>query len=57
MKAERVEDLQTPLFDFNWLQAKLEATDVVALIADYDFLPDDRDLRMLQGAIWLSTHV
>ena len=49
--------LRQLLFDFAWLQAKLEATDVNALLNDYEFLPDDSDLRLLQGAIRLSAQV
>ena len=35
----RDETLRTVLSDFNFLQAKLEATDASALIADYEYLP------------------
>jgi WD40 repeat protein len=50
-------DLRTLLLNFNWLQTKLEATDVNALIADYDFLADEKEFRLLQSAIRLSAHV
>ena len=53
----REEELRRLLFDFDWLQAKLEATDATALIADFDFLADDTDLRLVQGAIQLAAHV
>jgi hypothetical protein len=36
VEAGRKEDLRRLLFDFDWLQAKLYATDVTALIVDYD---------------------
>jgi len=55
--AGRKEELQRLLIDFSWMQAKLEATDVNSLISDYDYLPDDPDLRLVQGAIRLSAHV
>ncbi len=35
-EAGRKDELRKLLLDFNWLQAKLDATDVAALIADYD---------------------
>ena len=57
VEAGREEELRQLLFDFDWIQAKLEATDVNSLIADYDHLPDDSDLRLVQGAIRLSAHV
>jgi hypothetical protein len=37
------------LLDFDFLQAKLEFTDAGALIADYDYLPKDADLRLGQS--------
>ncbi|MBD1905521.1 NB-ARC domain-containing protein [Funiculus sociatus GB2-A5] len=56
-KAERKEELRKLLLDFKWLQAKLEATDVYSLIADFDLLPDDASLRLVQGAIKLASHI
>jgi len=55
--AGRGEELRALLLDFDWLQAKLEASGVAALLADYDFLPDGANLRLVQGAIRLSAHV
>lgn len=55
--AERQTDLQTLLLDDRWIRAKLLATDINALLADYDWLPDNRDLRLVQGALRLSAHV
>jgi WD40 repeat protein len=45
------------LLDFNWLQTKLEVTDSNALIVDYDYLPEDKDLQLVQSALRLSAHV
>ena len=53
----RSQFLSTVLRDFHFIQAKLEATDGSALIADYDYLPAKADLRSLQLAIQLSAHV
>jgi APAF-1 helical domain len=50
-------DLRTLLLNFNWLQTKLETIGVVSLIADYDYLAHDEELRTLQSAIRLSAHV
>ncbi|WP_208339402.1 NB-ARC domain-containing protein [Aetokthonos hydrillicola] len=50
-------ELQQLLFDFRWLQGKLENTNVNALIADYDFLPEDQNLQLIQGALRLSAHI
>ena len=49
--------LSTVLGEFHFLQAKLEATDASALIADYEYLPEAADLRLAQSAIQLSAHV
>jgi WD40 repeat protein len=56
-QAGRYDDLRTLLLNFNWLQTKLEATDPNALIADYDYLAGDEDLRVIQSALQLSAHV
>jgi WD40 repeat protein len=45
------------LLDLKFPQAKLEATDVNALIADYDYLAEEVDLRITQSALRLSAHV
>jgi WD40 repeat protein len=55
-EAGETEALRRLLFDFVWLQAKLEATDVNHLIADYVFLPNDAHLRLIQSAIRLTAH-
>jgi len=57
VEAGRKDELQRLLFDFEWLQAKLVATNVNSLIADYDFLQEDQQPRLVQGAIRLSAHV
>src|SRR5260221_420340 len=49
--------LSTVLRDFHFIQAKLEATDASALIADYEYLPAKADLRLVQLAIQLSAHI
>ena len=51
------ERLKALLLDFNWLQAKLVAADVNALIGDYTLAGNDHDLRLVQGALRLSAHV
>ena len=56
-EARKADGLRNILLTFGWLQAKLEATDMISLIADYDYLPEDKDLRTVQSAIRLSAHV
>ena len=53
----RDEALRNVLSDFNFLQRKLEATDARALIADYEYLPEGADLRLVHSAVRLSAHV
>ncbi len=55
--ADRRDELRDLLYDFPWLQAKLDATDINAVLVDYDLLPDDTELRLVQGALRLSAHV
>ena len=57
VRAKRNEDLRKLLLDFNWIQAKLDATDINSLITDYDNLPDDRALNLVQSVIRLSAHI
>jgi hypothetical protein len=55
--AGQAEPLRALLLDFDWLQAKLAAVDVSALLADYDLLPDDPPVRLVRDALRLSAHV
>ena len=48
--------LRSLLFDFNWLHAKLNATDPVALLADFDYDKADEKLGLVQSAMRLSSH-
>jgi WD40 repeat protein len=49
--AGRKDDLRRLLLDFDYLEAKLAATDANALMADYDYLADEEELRLIQSAI------
>jgi hypothetical protein len=53
----RATELRQLLFNFDWLQAKLEATVPNALIADYNYLGGEEEFRLIQSAIQLSAHV
>jgi WD40 repeat protein len=59
VEAGRQPELRALLLDFSWLEAKLAATDVNALLADYDAAGDgdDAELRLVQGTLRLSAHV
>jgi WD40 repeat protein len=56
-KANRLESLRGLLVDFEWLRAKLEATDADAVIGDFEIFADAEDLRVIQGALQLAAHV
>jgi WD40 repeat protein/energy-coupling factor transporter ATP-binding protein EcfA2 len=56
-EAGRKNELRGVLFDFGWLQANLDGIDVNSLIVDYDYLSDDSDIRLVQGAIRMSAQV
>ncbi|MCP4544666.1 MAG: hypothetical protein GY832_46795 [Chloroflexi bacterium] len=53
----QTETLQGLLFNFDWLQAKLDATDIAALLADSKHLPDDENVQLVQEAIRLAAHI
>ena len=53
----RDDEVKATLLDFNFLEAKFSATDADALIADYDYLPEDKDLQLVQSAIRLSANI
>jgi len=57
VESGRKDELWRLLLNFNWIQAKLDATDVNSLITDYDYLPDDHTLGLVQGAVRLSAHI
>jgi hypothetical protein len=56
-EADRNDQVRTVLLDFDWLQGKLETCEVNALIEDYAYLPEDKDLQLVQSSIRLSAHV
>jgi len=55
--AGRQADLRTLLLDFGWLQRKLAATDVNALLADFRGHAQDPGLQRVEGVLRLSSHV
>jgi WD40 repeat protein len=55
--AGRQEDLRRLLLSFDWLKAKLAATDVTSLRQDYLFLKEDEALQAVQGALQLAAQV
>jgi len=55
-QAGRKPDLERILWDPVWMQAKLKATDVNALLADYERLKPLGEAELLQGALWRSAH-
>jgi hypothetical protein len=50
-------ELQELLCDFRWLQGKLENININVLLADYDVLPQDENLKLIKGALRLSAHI
>jgi WD40 repeat protein len=56
-EAGQVGMLPALLLDFHFLQAKLNATDANAVLADFVGLTDKKALRLLESAISMSAHV
>ncbi len=50
------ERLSKLLINFNWLQAKLDATNISALISDCDYLSDDTDVHTLKSVFELAAN-
>jgi WD40 repeat protein len=57
VEAGRREVLLELLWDFDWLLAKLTATDVPSLIGDYAYLTDQVNLQLVRKALQLSAHI
>lgn len=57
VQAGRREDTEKILWDPRWLRAKLQATDVIALIGDFDQLKPAREAELIQDALRLSSHI
>jgi ribosomal protein L21 len=57
LQAQRQDEFRSLLLDFLWIRSKLNATDINTLLADYERLPDDAELRLIQSALQLSAHV
>ncbi len=55
--ASMIEELQELLSDYNWLRRKLPGRGAESLIADYDQLAPDNQLRWVQKALRMSAHV
>jgi WD40 repeat protein len=54
--AGRLGELRKLLLHYSWLEAKLAATEINALLSDYDALLEDPELRLVQDALRLSAH-
>lgn len=57
VQAGRINQLRALLLDFNWLQAKLDNTDVNSLIEEFEYFSGDSVVGLLQSAVRLSAHV
>jgi len=56
-KAGLTNDLDKLLLEFKWIQAKLEATNIIALLADYSFPQENENLRLIVKALRISSPV
>ena len=55
--AGRKAEIEKLLWDPLWLRAKLSATDVNALVSDFEHLKPSAEAELTQGALRLSSHV
>jgi len=57
-EARRLDELRALLFDFKWLQAKLNATDINGLLADYEWLAeDDKEVARVQRTLRQAAYI
>jgi len=56
-EARQFQRLYRLLTDFDFIEAKLDALGVQALIQDYEFVENAETLKLIQGALRLSAHV
>jgi WD40 repeat protein len=54
-EADRLDELRALLCDYDWLVAKLRATNITAVLSDYDLVANDPDLTLIEQAMRLST--
>jgi WD40 repeat protein len=52
--ADRLDQVKELLCDYEWLAAKLSATNITALLADYDLIVNGPELTLVQQALRLS---
>jgi APAF-1 helical domain len=52
--ADRLDELKALLCNYDWLGAKLRATNITSVLADYDLVTKDPDEALIQQALRLS---
>jgi len=52
--ADQLNEVKALLCNYDWLDAKLRATNITALLADYDLVKKEPDLPLVQQALRLS---
>ena len=57
VQSGRMAELRELQLNFNWLQAKLDNTNVNSAIADFDFLADDKNCQLVQSTLRRSAHI
>ena len=55
-ESKQTQTLRNLLFNYSWLDIKLSVSDVNSLLSDFDFFPEDSELKMIQGALRLSSN-
>jgi hypothetical protein len=53
-EADHLDEVNALLCDYAWLAAKLDATDINAVLTDFDLVASDADLDLIQQALRLS---
>jgi WD40 repeat protein len=53
-EADRLDELKALLCEHDWLAAKLRATHITSMLADYELISNEPDLTLIQQALSLS---
>lgn len=52
----QADSLRDLLCDYHWIERKLEIMDVNAILSDFDYLPEERELSLIHSALRLSAN-
>jgi WD40 repeat protein len=55
--ADNIQELRNLLFNLHWIESRLKYTDITALISDYSYINNDKEINRCRDALRLSAYV